>query len=168
MTSPPGTDEAADAAVEAAPLPLDDDERELVGLDLDALLPTLDGARQARFRELRDAVAKGEVPGELVPALESLLELTLQTARARARYRAEGEQTLTKLYQRTPTGQELAGHLRRVNEALRTLQGQTITSLSTRMRTVGHFTLTLQTDETSITLVSRPDTLDVESISVNA
>ncbi len=36
------------------------------------------------------------------------------------------------------------------------------------MRTGGHFTLTLQTDETTISQGSRPDTLDVVSIAVNA
>jgi hypothetical protein len=149
-----------------SPLDLDADEQELVGLDIEALLPTLDAARQQRYAALGEAVRRGQVPPELVPALESLLELTLQTARARTRYRAEGEQTLTKLYRRTPAGRELTGHLRRVDEALKTLAGQTIESLSVRMRTVGHFTLTVQTDATTITLVARPDSLDVESIAV--
>lgn len=153
-----------DTAVTA--IELDPDERELVGLDIDALLPTLDGDRHDRYAQLRDAVAAGQVPGELVPALESLLELTLQTARARARYRAEGEKILTALYRRTPGGRELSSHLGQVNEALTTLAGQTIASLSVRMRTVGHFTLTIQTDETTITLAARPDSVDVESIAV--
>ncbi len=78
----------------------------------------------------------------------------------------EGEQTLTRLHTRTPGGRELSDHLRQVNEALRTLSDQTIESLSVRMRTVGHFTLTIQTDATTITLAGRPDTIDVESISV--
>ena len=151
-----------------APIELDAEERELVGLDLDALLPTLDSERQARYAALRDTVAAGQVPDELVPALESLLELTLQTARARARYRAEGEQTLTGLYRRTPAGRQLSDHLRQVNEALKTLDGQTIESLSVRMRTVGHFTLTIQSDATTITLATRPDSVDVESISVSS
>jgi hypothetical protein len=149
-----------------APLDLDADEQELVGLDIRALLPTLDPARRERYAALGDTVRQGQVPPELVPALESLLELTLQTARARTRYRAEGEQTLTELYRRTPAGRDLTAHLRRVDDALRTLAGQTIESLSVRMRTVGHFTLTIQTDATTITLVARPDALDVESIAV--
>lgn len=148
------------------PIELDTDERELVGLDLEALLPTLDGERHDRYATLRDAVAAGQVPPELIPALESLLELTLQTARARARYRAEGEQTLTGLYRRTPGGRQLSGHLGQINEALKSLAGQTIDTMSVRMRTVGHFTLTIQTDATTITLAARPDSIDVESISV--
>lgn len=158
--SPEGT------AEEPPTLTLSDDERELVLQDLDALLPTLDAQRRARFSELRAAAAAGEIPGGLGSALESLLELTLQTARARARYRAEGEQILNKLYARTQAGRQLAAHLRQVNKALGSLVGETIESLNVRMRTVGHFTIAIQTDATAITLVSRPDTIDVESIAV--
>lgn len=160
------TTDLANGTVGPAPMELDADERELVGLDVAALLPTLDGDRRDRYTSLGDAVAAGQVPGDLVPALESLLELTLQTARARTRYRAEGEQTLTRLYRRTPGGRELSGHLGRVNTALQALSGETIESMSVGMRTVGHFTLTIQTDATSITLVARPDSVDVESVSV--
>lgn len=147
-------------------LALDAEEQELLAQDLDLLLPTLAGERQDRFRALRQAVGAGEIPPSLTPALESLLELTLQTARARARYRAEGEQVLTRLYQRTPGGRELAEHLRQVNAALKSLQGETVESVSVRMRTVGHFTITLQTDGTTITLAARPDSVDVESVAV--
>jgi hypothetical protein len=147
-------------------LELDAEERDLVTQDLEVLLPTLEGDRRERYSRLRDAVAAGAVPPELTPALESLLELTLQTARARARYRAEGEQTLTKLYGRTPAGRELAGHLRQVNKALGSLEGQTVGSVAVRMRTVGHFTIAIQTSDTTITLAARPDSIDVESIAV--
>lgn len=159
---------AKGADVEVAPLELTDEESELVGLDLDVLLPTLDGSRRDRYEALRAAVGAGQVPARLQPALESLLELTLQTARARTRYRAEGEQILTKLYTRTASGRELADHLGQVNEALRSLAGQTIGSVTVRMRTVGHFTVTIQTDGTTITLATRPDSLDVESIAVGS
>jgi hypothetical protein len=164
-------DRAADGSAEgtdSGAVTLDADERELVLADLDALLPTLDGERRARFTRLRDAADAGQVPAELASALESVLELALQTGRARARYRADGEQVLTRLYGRTPAGRDLAAHLRRVNEALRALEGETIESVQVRMRTVGHFTLAVQTDATSITLVSRPDAIDVESISVGS
>jgi hypothetical protein len=165
-----GVAAAADPATAMGEVPaigLAEEERELVAYDLDVLLPTLQGARRDRYARLREAVGQGQVPGELVPALESLLELTLQTARARARHKADGERTLTELYGRTPAGRELAAHLRNVNQALRELQGQTIGSLTVRMRTVGHFTLTVQTDEAAMTLVARPDTIDVESIAVS-
>ncbi len=155
----------ADAADEA-PVELDADERELLTGELDALLPSLDGARRQHYARLRTAVANGHVPVDLTGPLESLLELVLQTARARTRHSAEGERILTGVYRRTPAGRRLSAHLQQVNDALRSLHGHTIESLSARMRTVGHFTLTVQTDGASVTLATRPDSLDVESISV--
>lgn len=155
-----------DTATAAAPVALSDEERELVTQDLELLLPTLDGDRRERFRQLAAAVAVGEVPPALTPALESVLELTLQTARARQRYRAEGEKILTELYRRTPGGKELSEHLRQVNAALQALSGHTVESVGVRMRTVGHFTITVQTDGATITLAARPDSVDVESVAV--
>ena len=152
--------------VEATAVDLEEFEQELVLSDLDALLPTLDGARHDRFSQLRDAVDLGRVPVPLVPALESVLELTLQTARARARHHADGERALTDLYRRTTAGRQLAAHLGQVNKALKSLQGQTIESVSVRMRTVGHFTIAVQTDRSSITLSARPDAVNVESVGV--
>lgn len=152
----------------STPLALTDEERDLVAADLATLVPTLDGDRQRRFAALRDAVVDGEVPAGLTGALESLLELALQTGRARARYRADGEGALTRLYRKTPAGRALQTHLRDVNEALATLAGQTITSMTVGMRTVGHFTIAIQTDQTSLTLAARPDTVNVESVAVGA
>lgn len=161
----------ASPSAESGPPPdltLSPEEAELVASDVDVLLPTLQGERRERYASLRAAASAGHVPADLAPALESLLELTLQTARARKRYRAEGEKILTDLYRRTPGGRELSRHLGRVNAALSSLSGQTVERISVGMRTVGHFTITIETDATTITLAARPDTVDVESISVGA
>lgn len=148
------------------PLKLNDDERELVGLELDALLPALGGERLERYRQLRAAVAEGEVPPELTAPLASTIELALQTARARQLYRAEGETILTNLFRRTPRGRELAQQLADVNGALRALNGHRVEGVSVRMRTIGHFTVTVATDAVSITLAVRPDMVNVESLAV--
>jgi hypothetical protein len=149
------------------PLELDADERELIGLELAALLPALEGSRRERYQALADAVAAGgAVPAELIPQLESLLELVLQTARARKLYRAEGERVLTGLLRRTPRGRELGAHLNAVNKALTALTGHTLNGARVGMRTLGHFTVTLQTDAGTLTLAVRPDSLNVESVAV--
>ncbi|HEX2028860.1 MAG TPA: hypothetical protein VHF25_12770 [Nitriliruptorales bacterium] len=145
---------------------LRDEERELVVLELDALLPALRGERRARYEQLREATAAGSVPAELARPLESLLELTLQTARARQLYRAEGERILTDLFRRTPGGRELARHLGDVNTALRSLAGHRLESATVRMRTLGHFTVTISTDAATITLAIRPEGVNVDSVSV--
>lgn len=151
----------------AAPLTLDEVEQELVGLELDALLPALSGDRRARFEALADAVDDGAVPPDLQPQLESLVSLALQTARARTLYRAEGEGILTRLYQRTPGGRELTAHLGDVNTALRAVAGHTLNRASVGMRTLGHFTVTLDSEAARIVLAVRPEGVTVESVAVN-
>lgn len=167
----PARQEANDVSTDqpaVVPIELNEEERTLILSDLDALLPTLDGARADRFRALRASAVAGTVPADLVAALESVLELTLQTGRARTRYRADGEGILTAVYRRTSAGRTLSKHLGQVNEALKTLAGDEVTSISVRMRTVGHFTIAIQTDNTTLTLAARPDTINVESIAVGA
>ncbi len=145
---------------------LDDDERELVQLELGALLPALAGERRQRYEQLRDAVTSGSIPPQSVQLLESLLELALQTARARQLYRAEGERILTHLFRRTPRGRELTELLDQVNRALVALAGHTLNRAHVGMRTVGHFTLTIETEAATITLAVRPDSVNVESVAV--
>jgi hypothetical protein len=148
-------------------LTLDDDERDLVTLELDALLPALSGDRLSRYEALRAAVAAGEVPAELTAPLASTIELALQTARARQLYRAEGETILTNLFRRTPRGKELAGQLADVNKALRALNGHPVKNVGVRMRTIGHFTVTVATEALTLTLAVRPDNVNVETVEVH-
>lgn len=148
------------------PLTLDDDERELVDLELQALLPALAAERRERYLALADAVADGSVPPDLVGHLQSLLELALQTARARKLYSAEGEKILTGLFKRTPAGRDLAAQLSDINGALRAVANHELRSARVGMRTLGHFTVTLTTDEAKVTLAVRPDGMNVESVEV--
>lgn len=147
-------------------LTLDDDEQELVELELDALLPALSGERRQRYEALAAAVADGIVPDDLVVHLQSLLELALQTARARTLYRAEGEKVLTGLFRRTPAGRALSSQMRDINSALRAVADHELRSARVGMRTLGHFTVTLRTDEATLTLAVRPDGMNIESVEV--
>lgn len=165
MLSTEVTDDAPEP-VDPQPLLLDDEERELVRLEVEAIVPALTGERRERYEALAEAARGGTVPADLQPLLESVLSLALQTARARTRYRAEGERILTGLYRRTAGGRELDAHLRSVNAALRSLVGHELTSARVGMRTLGHFTISLQTDAARITLAVRPDGVDVDSVAV--
>jgi hypothetical protein len=155
-----------DAATAEPPIELDDNERELVALELDTIIPALRGERRQRYERLRDAVDDGTVPGDLTPELSSLLELALQTARARQLYRAEGERILTNLLRRTPRGKELATQLSDVNKALRAVAGHPLESVQVRMRTLGHFTVTVATAAATVTLAVRPDSVSIDSVAV--
>lgn len=145
---------------------LDHEEAELVASEVAALLPALSGERKQRYLEFDEAVAAERVPADMVPILESVLELALQTARARRLYRAEGERILTDLFRRTPRGRELAAHLDEVNKALRALGGHTVERVGVGMRTLGHFTVTIQTSAATITLAVRPQGVTVDSVAV--
>jgi hypothetical protein len=151
----------------AGPLKLGDEERELLRLELDTLLPALSGPRRERYEALARAIdSDGDVPPEALPALESVLELALQTGRARQLYRAEGERILTSVLRRTPRGREHAAQLDKVNEALRVMAGETLEAVRVRMRTLGHYTMTIQSKATTITLAVRPDGVRVDSVAV--
>ena len=145
---------------------LDDDEQELVLLEVEQLLPALRGERLERYEALADAAEEGVIPPELQPQLESLLSMALQTARIRTLYTAEGERILTRLYERTPAGRELADHLASVNAALRSVAGARLETAKVRMRTLGHFTVMLDTDAAQITLAVRPEGVTVDSVAV--
>jgi hypothetical protein len=147
-------------------LQLTDEERELVQAELAALLPALSGERREAYQALADAVEQNSVPPDLLPLLEGLTKLALETGRARRLYRAEGERILTELFRKTPSGKELSQSLHEVNKALSVLEGQTLLGIRVAMRTLGHFTVTVETEKAVITIAIRPDAVTVDSVSV--
>jgi hypothetical protein len=145
-------------------LELDPEERDFVAAEIEALLPALAGSRREAFAALKAAVAEGRVPAALVPALEEVVGLALETGRARALYLAEGERVLTGLLRKTPAGERIDQELARVNRALRALQGATLWSVRVGLRTLGKFTLELETDRAAVTLLVRSRGVTVESL----
>lgn len=86
-------------------LTLDDVQRDVLAHEIDVLVRRLpDEVARAPYLRLRAAVEAGEVAEDLLGHLENLIELALQTGRARRFHRAEGEQALIQLFQRTPRG----------------------------------------------------------------
>jgi hypothetical protein len=161
-----GVIEVTDQQRERENLRLTDEERELLRAELAALLPALSGERKEAYQALADAVERNAVPPDLLPLLEGLTKLALETGRARRIYRAEGERILTDLFRKTPSGQELSKSLSEVNKALAVLEGQTLHSVRVAMRTLGHFTVTVETEKAVITIAIRPDAVTVDSVSV--
>ncbi|WP_456338165.1 hypothetical protein [Fervidibacter sacchari] len=155
-----------DQQAERESLQLTDEERELLQAELAVLLPALSGERKEAYQALADAVERNSVPPDLLPLLEGLTKLALETGRARRIYRAEGERILTELFRKTPSGQELSKSLNEVNKALSILEGQTLQGVRVAMRTLGHFTVTIETEKAVITIAIRPDAVTVDSISV--
>jgi hypothetical protein len=155
------------SAVAVEGLELDAIQREVVGEEVAALLHGLQAApARAPWEELAAAVAEGSVPEPLLPRLESVLEMSLQTGRARKIHGAEGEQALLRLFHRTPRGGAARRSTEAVNAALKALAGQTIEGLVVTSQGPGVFRLGVSTDHLKLALEFDRHGVTVESLEV--
>ena len=90
-------------------------------------------------------MANGEVPDELVPALETMLQLVFEKGRPSNRA------VLQSIYGKTPRGKQQSAAAREVNRALRTLKGQKLELMRLSAGPSGH-TLVLETDRCKLTI----------------
>ncbi len=105
-------------------------EAEVLAADAAAFARAIpDPSARPRFEQLAAAAAEGEVPDELVPAVEAMLELLFDRGRGRQ--------------------QSIAA--REVNKALRALRGQRVENLRVTAGPSRH-TLVLETDRCKLTL----------------
>ena len=160
----------APTAPDRPPLPtlrIGEAEREWLGLEIEAFGRSVaDPAVQARYEQLRAAVASGEIGTEHVEALERVLEVALASGRVRHRYGPAGEQALTRLYHQTPRGAQVVARVREVNAALTALKGQVLDEIAFAAKLPGEFTLTLDTDRCQITIRIDRTGVQVENVAV--
>ena len=124
-----------------------------------------DPAARERYARLDEAVRAGAVPSDLVPSLEAMLELVLQTRRLRLRHGHEAEQAASELFYRTPRGAGLRRAAREVNKALETLRGQPLENVSV-LAGPGRHTLTIATDRCRLTLKIDAGGARIENVEV--
>jgi hypothetical protein len=98
---------------------------------------------RARLAALQASVSEGDLAGEDEETLQELLELGLQSGRLRALYGPGGERAALTAYRKLPNGAGAAASAREVSEALRTLAGQELRSVSVQAVGPGAFVLTL-------------------------
>lgn len=166
MTAAPA---AAAGGALAPALEIEEGEREVLLDELRALSVSLhDGAARARYTELALAVEGGEVGPELFAELERVLELTLETGRARRMHGADGEQALLRLFGRTPRGEAVKKTTQEANRALEAVRGQPVRSLSFAPQGPGTFRLEIATDLCRLTfeIGRRGVTLDSVGVEV--
>jgi len=148
-------------------IPIAADERELVLEELAAVTGSLhDPAARQGYAGLALGVAEGEVAGEEVARLESLLELTLGTGRARRFHGPEGERRLLRLYQQTPRGAAIRERTDEANRALSGLAGQALQKLSFTALGPGVYRLEIATDRCQVTLETGRLGVTVDSLGV--
>jgi hypothetical protein len=146
-----------------------DDERPVLISEIDAVAAQLRNAEAREvYAELRAAVEAGDVPEGLLPTLERLLELGLETGRIREVHSAHGEMAATRVFQRTPKGAALKATCDEANAALESLRGQPLESVSFSVRGPGAFALTLETAEAHLTLHIDRHGVRVRSVEVGA
>jgi hypothetical protein len=145
-------------------LDLSPDEADIVAAEATAAAGVLEGPLKEQALDLAREARSGELPDNLLTALQRILTASLQGGRARHLYKAEGERLLTSVLLRTPGGRRLQEDLDAVNQALRSLTGRQLDEVRVAMRAPGHFTLSLQTEGVGLVLVVRPDGVAVESL----
>lgn len=146
---------------------LTEDERELL---LTEVAQALDHVRAPELRvtygELLSAIDQGEIPADLLPPLETVLEIGLQSGRVRKVHLAPGETTARRLYARTPKGKALSEATEKVNEALRALKGHTLEEISISQPVPGTFSLLLETEHGKLQLRLDREGVRLQSLEV--
>ena len=89
-----------------------------------------DDEYRARVAGLVAAASDGEIGEDEAVTLQEILEVGLQTGRLRAIYGPGGERAALGTYRRLPNGAALTDSAREVTEALRTLSGKELRSVS--------------------------------------
>lgn len=142
-------------------------QREVLLEELATLVVSIrDAAARASYEELAAAVDAGEVEEGLLGRLEAFLEMALQTGRVRKFHGAEAEQSLLRLFHKTPRGAAARRATEAVNQALASLQGQTLEGALFTVQGPGVYRLGVKTDRCSLTLEIDRHGVTVESLEV--
>lgn len=158
---------AAPVSAPAEVLELDATQREVLGEEIAALLAGIQAPEaRAPWEALAVTVEAGSVPEVLHGKLEAALEMSLQTGRARRIHGADGEQALLRLFHRTPRGSAARKATEAVNQALRSLAGQTLEGLLVTAQGPGVFRLGLTTDRCRLSLEIDRYGVSVESLEI--
>ena len=121
-------------------------EAALVAVEASAFARAVpDDAARTRLESLAGAARSGSVPDELVPALETMLELLF------TRGRPANRAALQAVYGRTPRGKQQREAAHEVNRALKTLEGQQLAEVRITAAPGSH-ALLLETDRVRLTL----------------
>lgn len=142
-------------------------QRDVLQAEIQGLLTTVrEPSARASYEALAGAVERGRIEERLLAPLESLVEMSLQTGRARKLHGAESEQALLRLFHKTPRGLAARRSTESVNEALRGLTGQILEGMFFTVQGPGVYRLGLSTDRVRLALKIDPSGVTVESLEV--
>jgi hypothetical protein len=145
-------------------LSLSEDEAVAVAETVAAFVAVLPEGKHGPYGALIEAAGTREIGEELLPALERVCALALETGKARQLGRAEAERLLTAVYRRTPGGHALSAETADVNRLLSQFAGRTLQSARITSRTPGRYQLDLVVDGIDIAIALEPEGLEVRSL----
>ncbi|HTY54545.1 MAG TPA: hypothetical protein VMB26_05070 [Candidatus Binataceae bacterium] len=146
-------------------LKLDTLQRDLLSAQIsDFLKAAPPSAGRDAFEALKDAVEAMEVPAELAPRLDTVIELLLSSGRARRVYGPAGELAISSLFQKTSRGKTIASSVSELNGALKKLKGQPLEEISASLKKPGVYTLTINAGGYRIAVRFAPEGASVESV----
>src|SRR2546428_427455 len=114
-----------------------------------------------------DTIAEGEVPEELVGALETFLELALHRGRLRRHRGADADDALAALFFKTPGGSAARKAAHDVSRALGALAGQVVERISVAAVIGGH-TVEIRTDQAQLVVELDRGGARIKSVEVGA
>jgi hypothetical protein len=142
-------------------------QREVLLEELASLIGSLrDPAQRDPWEELALAVDAGAVEEPLLGRLEQILEMTLQTGRARKHHGAESEQALLRLFHQTPRGAAARRATEAVNRTLASLAGPPVERMLFTSQGPGVYRLGLETERCKLTLEIDRHGITIESLEV--
>jgi hypothetical protein len=156
-------------AASAEALKLDELQRDmLVSLIQSFIAAAPSSAGREAYAALEDAVARMEVPRELVPSMGAIVEVALSTGRIRNAFGPAAELALSALFRKTPRGEAIAGSLGELNRALAKLKDHPLGEISAALRKPGVYTLSIASGEYRIIVRFDHDGAAVESVETGA
>lgn len=144
-------------------------QQEVLLQEVRIIVPRVSGNPESssRYVALLNEIERGEITDAYSDTLAGILEILLESGRARHLYGPPGEHTLTALFQRTPRGAALVQQSQAVTRSLAGLEGQTLSNLSVRSSGPGAWAFTLQTDRCELTIQIDRRGLQVKSLDMD-
>jgi hypothetical protein len=143
---------------------LSEDEGLAVAETASAFADAVPAGRDAIYRELAAQAVGGSVDDALIPTLEKVCVLALETGKARQLGKAETERLLVAAYRRTPGGSALSRETSEVNKVLTQLTGRELESVRISNRMPGRYLVDIAVDGIAIQLSIEPEGLEVRSV----
>ena len=145
----------------------DEQDRELLLEELDGFTASLpDEDAKIPYLALRRDIEAGQFSPENVPSLENVLELTLHSGRVRRRQSAVAEKRLLRLFNSTPRGAAVKQAVAETNEALDSLKGQVLDTVSFTPGTPGTYRLLIDTEACRVNLEITRDGVTVKDVEI--